>query len=119
MRCCRLLTEHALTAQPIANALLALMCLHAARFESRLTMENEIILLHEQDRSRWDHELIQVGFRYLNQSSDGDMISAYHIEAAIAAEHCLAESFDSTNWDRLLKLYDLLTEAKASARDAA
>jgi RNA polymerase sigma factor (sigma-70 family) len=112
MRCCRLLTEHALTAQPIASALLALMCLHAARFESRLTMENEIILLHEQDRSRWDHELIQVGFRYLNQSSDGDTISAYHIEAAIAAEHCLAENFNSTNWDRLLKLYDLLTEAK-------
>jgi RNA polymerase sigma factor (sigma-70 family) len=114
MRCCKLLTEHSLVKQPIAHALLSLMCLHAARFESRINRENDIILLREQDRSLWDRELIQVGFKYLNESSAGNLISAYHVEAAIAAEHCLAETFTDTNWSRLLQLYDLLTEVKPS-----
>jgi len=112
MRCCKLLTEHALVKQPVTDALLALMCLHAARFESRINSNNDIILLREQDRSRWDHELVRVGFRYLNSSSDGEQLSAYHIEAAIAAEHCLAADFDRTNWPRMLDLYDLLLVVK-------
>ncbi len=112
MRCCKLLTEHTLVKQPVAHALLALMCLHAARFDSRVNKHNDIVRLREQDRSLWDRELIQVGFGYLNQSSAGELISAYHIEAAIAAEHCLAETFEQTNWPRLLQLYTLLTEVK-------
>ncbi|MCW3086783.1 MAG: sigma-70 family polymerase sigma factor [Sediminibacterium sp.] len=112
MRCCKLLTEHALVKQPIAHALLALMCLHAARFDSRIGADNAIILLQEQDRSLWDHALISVGFRYLNLSSAGAQISAYHVEAAIAAEHALAPAFAATNWARLLELYDLLLQVK-------
>jgi RNA polymerase sigma factor (sigma-70 family) len=110
MRCCKLLTEHALVKQPIAHALLALMCLHAARFDSRIGNDNDIILLQEQDRNVWDRELIQVGFHYLDMSSGGDQVSAYHIEAAIAAEHALAPTFADTNWIRLLQLYDLLQQ---------
>lgn len=110
MRCCKLITEHPVVSNPTAHALLALMCLHAARFDSRISMNNEIILLQQQDRSRWDQDLIQVGFFYLNHSSDGEQISAYHIEAAIAAEHALAKHFEETNWARLLELYDLLLE---------
>jgi RNA polymerase sigma factor (sigma-70 family) len=112
MRCCKLLTEHALVRQPIAHALLALMCLHAARFNSRIGADDSVILLKEQDRQLWDRELIQVGFNYLNASSEGDQITAYHIEAAIAAEHCLADRFEDTNWDRLLCLYDLLADVR-------
>jgi RNA polymerase sigma factor (sigma-70 family) len=114
MRCCKLLTEHAMVKQPVAHALLALMCLHAARFNSRISLHNEIILLEEQNRSLWDNELIQVGFHYLNLSSGGEMISSYHIEAAIAAEHAVAKKFADTNWPRLLQLYDLLLEIKPS-----
>jgi RNA polymerase sigma factor (sigma-70 family) len=112
MRCCKLLTEHERIRQPMANALLSLMCLHAARFESRIGTGHNIILLREQDRRLWDRKLIQVGFNYLNASSDGEQISSYHVEAAIAAEHCLADHFDNTNWERLLQLYELLREVK-------
>jgi RNA polymerase sigma factor (sigma-70 family) len=112
MRCCKLLTEHALVKQPVAHGLLALMCLHAARFDSRISIDNDIILLQEQDRSKWDHELIQVGFHYLDLSSEGDHLSEYNIEAAIAAEHALAKTFAGTNWERLLQLYDLLLQVK-------
>jgi RNA polymerase sigma-70 factor (ECF subfamily) len=112
MRCCKLLTEHPLVKQPVAHGLLALMCLHAARFDSRISADNDIILLEEQDRDKWDHELIQVGFYYLDLSSEGNHISEYNVEAAIAAEHALAKTFSETNWERLLQLYDLLLEIK-------
>jgi len=111
MRCCKLLTEHASTNQPSSFALLSLMCFHAARFDSRVDEDDNIILLQQQDRSKWNKELIAVGTHYLNQSNAGSELSIYHIESAIAAEHCLAPSFEQTNWARLLKLYDFLYEA--------
>lgn len=114
MRCCKLLTEHILIQEPTAQALLALMCLHAARFDSRIDNSNDIVLLEAQDRSLWDKELMRVGFYYLNLSSSGNHISAYHIEAAIASEHMMAETFSQTNWVRLLDLYDMLLQAKPS-----
>ncbi len=114
MRCCKLLTEHPLIREYSAQALLALMCLHAARFDSRMDNSNDIILLEAQDRSLWDKELIRVGFYYLNLSASGKHISAYHIEAAIASEHMIAETFSKTNWDRLLDLYDMLLQVKPS-----
>lgn len=110
MRCCQLLCEHKQTAGPPVFALLALMCFHAARFNSRIDAGDEMILLQHQDRSSWDHELMDVGRRYLEQSADGTFISRYHLEASIAAEHALAKSFDSTNWPRLLFLFDLLVQ---------
>ncbi len=114
IRCCKLINEHPVVVQPMTHALLALMCLHAARFESRVSNNNEIILLQYQDRSLWDRELINIGFHFLNQSSGGEKITTYHIEAAIAAEHTLSESFEETNWSRLLELYNLLLEARPS-----
>ena len=114
MRCCQLLTEHPLVKQPDAHALLALMCLQASRFDSRINNQNEIVLLLEQDRDQWDRELIQLGLQYLNLSSEGNKISSYHIEAAIAAEHAMANTFAETNWQRLLQFYDLLIETNPS-----
>ncbi|HEY0679764.1 MAG TPA: sigma-70 family RNA polymerase sigma factor [Chitinophagaceae bacterium] len=115
MRLCRLLTEHKRCSQPATFALLSLMCFHAARFESRLNENNDLVLLQEQDRSKWDKELIALGYAYLNKSATGDELSVYHIESAIAAEHCMATSFQETNWERLLRLYDLLMEVKPSS----
>jgi RNA polymerase sigma-70 factor (ECF subfamily) len=112
MRLCKLLTEHAVCNTPSANALLALMCFHASRFESRISEDNDMILLHDQDRSKWDRNLIDVGYAYLNRSANGDDISVYHLESAIAAEHCMSASFEATNWARMLKLYDLLFAMK-------
>jgi RNA polymerase sigma-70 factor (ECF subfamily) len=74
--------------------------------------DNTIILLQQQDRSKWDRDLIGMGYHYLNRSSSGDQLSVYHIESAIAAEHCLSPDFESTNWQSLLRLYDYLLERK-------
>jgi predicted RNA polymerase sigma factor len=115
MRLCKLLTEHRRCSQPATFALLSLMCFHAARFESRLNEHNELVLLQEQDRTKWNKELIAIGYNYLNQSAAGPELSVYHIESAIAAEHCMAQNFKETNWARMLCLYDLLLEAKPSA----
>jgi len=112
MRLCKLLTEHKMTAQAPGYALLSLMCFQSSRFESRLGEDNTIILLHQQDRRKWDRRLIQMGYHYLNASSAGNVLSIYHIESAIAAEHCLAPDFESTNWAAMLRLYDLLLEHK-------
>lgn len=115
MRLCKLLTEHKRCSQPATFALLSLMCFHAARFESRVNENNDLVLLQQQDRSKWNKELIAIGHAYLNRSASGQELSVYHIESAIAAEHCMAESFNSTNWPRLLQLYDFLLQVKPSA----
>jgi len=114
MMLCGLLTENKHTQQPETFALMALMCFHASRFESRLTTEGEIILLPYQDRSKWDHKLIEQGNEYMERAAFGNSITTYHLEAAIAFEHCTAESFDKTNWARILELYDWLCNISSS-----
>lgn len=112
IRLCLLLSTHKAGNRPATFALLSLMCFQASRFESRIDENNSIILLMDQDRSKWNQELIQRGYHYLEQSSEGEELTIYHIESAIAAEHCLANSFEETNWPRMLHLYDLLMEEK-------
>ena len=112
MRLTLLLTEHKTFGTAAASALLSLMCFHASRFESRLGKDNTIILLKQQDRSLWNQALIERGYHYLNQSCFGENITVYHLESAIAAEHCLATTFAATNFQRLLQLYIMLAEFK-------
>jgi RNA polymerase sigma-70 factor (ECF subfamily) len=112
MRLGILLSEHIVGNRPATFALLALMCFQASRFESRMGENNTIILLQYQDRNTWNQPLIQKGYQYLNHSSSGEQLTVYHIESAIAAEHCMAARFEETNWQRMLYLYDLLLELK-------
>jgi RNA polymerase sigma-70 factor (ECF subfamily) len=112
MRLCFLLSEHKVGKQPATFALLSLMCFQSSRFDSRIDKNNDIVLLQHQDRSTWNRELINKGYQYLKLSSRGEKLTVYHIESAIAAEHCLAASFAQTNWQRMLQLYDLLLEEK-------
>ena len=112
MRLCMLLLEHKTGNQPATFALLSLMCFQASRFDSRVDENNSIILLENQDRNKWNKALIGLGYKYLDQSSQGENLTVYHIESAIAAEHCMADSFEKTNWGRMLQLYDLLLEHK-------
>ncbi len=112
MRLSLLLCEHPLSAKPASYALLALMCFQASRFDSRIAANQDIILLEQQDRTSWDRDLIGKGYEYLQKSSCGNQLSVYHIESAIAAEHCMAPSFADTNWQRMLALYDLLLSRK-------
>ena len=115
MRLCLLLSEHKTGKQPATFALLSLMCFQASRFESRVDENNSIILLQHQDRSTWNRPLIQKGYLFLNLSSQGNALTVYHLESAIAAEHCLAATFAATNWERMLQLYDMLLEQKQTA----
>lgn len=112
---CKLLTENKHTQLPETFALMGLMCFHSARSESRLTAEGEIILLEHQDRSKWNSELIQLGNEYMHKAAFGNSISPYHLEAAIAYEHCISKSFEMTNWTRILELYDWLCQLAPSA----
>ncbi|MEP7168119.1 MAG: DUF6596 domain-containing protein, partial [Bacteroidota bacterium] len=114
MMLCKLLTENKNTQQPETFALMALMCFHSSRSDSRLSSEGEIILLPYQDRSKWNVNLISDGNEYMNKAAFGNSLSAYHLEAAIAFEHCSAESFSKTNWKRILELYEWLCKISSS-----
>jgi RNA polymerase sigma-70 factor (ECF subfamily) len=95
-------------AGPETQALLALFCFLAARLPARVSEDGNLLLLAEQDRRRWDPELIAEGMRRLDLSAEGDELSAWHLEAAIAARHAAARSFADTDWTRIRELYDLL-----------
>lgn len=112
IRLTRLLAEHTATSQPATKALLALMFLNAARLSARVNASGEIVRLHHQDRSQWDAALIKEGILALGAASTGEVISPYHLEAGIAACHCLAPDEPSTDWTRILLLYDQLLELK-------
>jgi RNA polymerase sigma factor (sigma-70 family) len=90
------------------NALLALMLLNASRFTSRTDKEGNILTLAQQDRKQWSPLLMQKGFAYLEKSTLDNIISVYHIMAAISAHHCASPDFDSTDWKGILNLYDHL-----------
>jgi predicted RNA polymerase sigma factor len=108
IRLTRLLGAHPATAQSATKALLALMCLNAARLRARVNAAGEIVRLPHQDRDQWDGNLIQEGMLALGAASSGETISSYHLEAGIAACHCLAADETSTDWSRILSLYDHL-----------
>jgi len=114
MSLCKMLTENSLTQQPETFALMALMCFQSSRNESRLSPEGEIILLPYQDRSKWNFKLIADGNKYMSNAAYGNSVSKYHLEAAIAFEHCTAESFEKTNWVRILELYEWLCKISSS-----
>jgi RNA polymerase sigma-70 factor (ECF subfamily) len=95
-------------------SLLALMCFHAARFDSRADKDGSIILLKDQDRKLWNRELLQRGYYYLARASEGMVPNEYSIEAAIMAVHCTAESYDKTDWLSILSLYEALEDIKGT-----
>ncbi len=112
MRLTYLLAQHKATDLPKVNALMALMCLQSSRFAARTGDLGEIILLEDQDRTKWSHPLIHQGLDFLDKASIGNTLSQYHVEASIASIHCLAQRFEETRWDKLLELYQILSELK-------
>jgi RNA polymerase sigma-70 factor, ECF subfamily len=108
MRLCTLVIRHPTTRQPKAHALLALMYLHTARVPARVSEGGELFVLAEQDRTRWDRRLIAQGFLHLERSAAGTEFSEYHLQAAIAACHAAAASYELTDWAEIVRLYDLL-----------
>jgi len=114
VRLATLLAEHPVGAAPESSALVALMHLHAARLGARVDATGGLLLLEEQDRSRWDRDRIGLGARWLARSATGEVLSPFHAEAGIAAAHCFAPSFAETQWDEIAGLYRLLEQIAPS-----
>jgi len=98
-----------------AKALLALMLLNIARFESRMDQQGVLIILEKQDRSLWDRGLIAQGIEYLKQSIAGKKVTKFQLQAGIAAEHCIAASFETTNWTSISRQYAILEQLDDNA----
>lgn len=112
IRLARLLAAHPAGDTPRVHALLALMLFNAARFPTRIDSQGEMLRLDAQDRSRWDAALIDQGLRHLITAAQGDELTEYHVQAGIAACHCLASDAASTDWARILGHYDDLMRLK-------
>jgi RNA polymerase sigma-70 factor (ECF subfamily) len=108
-----LLIENENTDKAAANALLSLMCFHSSRFEARLNPNGEIILYEDQDTNLWNTELIEKGKYYLNKASQGNELSRYHLEAAIAYWHTQKKD-TSEKWENILQLYNRLLQIEYS-----
>lgn len=109
LRLARLVATNPTTASPPAHALLALIAFQAARLPARVDDSGELVVLEEQDRTRWDPRLIALGFRHLEHSAQGPRMTPYHAQAAIAAAHSGAACASDTRWDVILRLYDDLS----------
>lgn len=99
---------------PAVHALAALMLLLAARLPARVDAGGELLLLSEQDRTRWDGALIARGLAHLAASAEGPEMTEYHLEAGIAACHALAPSCAATDWPRIVGYYDRLLQLNPS-----
>ena len=95
-----------------ARALLALMLLHDSRRDARTDANGDIILLEDQDRSRWDHQQIAEGLALAAEAISGTTPGPYAIQAAIAAEHARAMRPDDTDWARIAGLYARLLDSQ-------
>ncbi|CAG5068950.1 hypothetical protein DYBT9623_01683 [Dyadobacter sp. CECT 9623] len=113
MRLCTMLIESTLTNTPKVNALLALMCFHASRFDARTDETGELILYDEQDTQLWNSDLISKGAYFLNQAKGGTHLSRYHLEAGIAFLHTQKEDTQE-KWEQILQYYNLLLQIQYS-----
>jgi RNA polymerase sigma-70 factor (ECF subfamily) len=114
IRLARLMADHHSTAAPECDALLALFLLQSARFLSRVDAEGDLLLLCDQDRALWDRDRISEGLHRLDRSARGDRMTAFHLEAGIAAAHAVAPDYASTDWGQIVHLYGMLYDLNPS-----
>jgi RNA polymerase sigma-70 factor, ECF subfamily len=100
--------------EPEVLGLLALLLLHHARRDARVGDAGELILLDDQDRSRWDQAMILDGVGVLDRAVRLGRLGPYRVQAAIAALHATAASPEATDWGRILALYDALRRMSPS-----
>jgi RNA polymerase sigma-70 factor (ECF subfamily) len=110
----RLLVDLLPEPEPEALGLLALLLLQHSRRAARATADGELVLLPDQDRSLWDRDQITEAAELLRRASASGRIGPYTLQAAIAAAHAEAPTAEATDWDRIVRMYDLLTRADPS-----
>jgi RNA polymerase sigma-70 factor (ECF subfamily) len=96
-----------------ATALLALMLLHDSRREARLDESGDLVVLEEQDRSRWNQRQIDEALPLVDESLESEA-GPFAIQAAISAVHCRAKRPEDTDWPSIVRLYDLLERVQPS-----
>ena len=94
--------------EPEPMGLLALMRLHLARADARFATDGGLVLLRDQDRSRWDRPTIEEADALLRAALRRGRPGRYQLQAAIVACHALAGSYEATDWDEIVDLYDRL-----------
>ncbi len=102
------LVARLLPGEPEPLGLLALMRLHLARAEARFTPAGDLVLLPDQDRSRWDQTMIREAGALIEQAAAIHRLGPYQVEAAIVACHAEAPSWEATDWRQIVVLYDIL-----------
>jgi len=112
IRLAKLLVE--LLPEPEAVGLLGLMMLHESRRAARVSPQGDLVLLEDQDRSKWDHAQIADAVRLLEAALASRRFGPYTIQAAIAAVHAQAPDAGSTDWAQIVGLYDVLADLQPS-----
>ena len=108
-----MLIENGSTNKPQVNALLALMCFHASRFEARTDENGHLILYEDQDVNLWNADLISKGGYFLQAAASGNKISKYHLEAGIAYWNTRKED-TKEKWENILQFYNRLLQTEYS-----
>jgi len=104
----------ALLPEPEAIGLLALMLLQESRRDARTSPEGDLVLLHDQDRSRWNRAQIAEGSALVERALASRRFGVYTLQAAIAAVHAGAPSAEATDWAEIVGLYDVLLRTAPS-----
>lgn len=112
IRVARLLVE--LLPEAEAQGLLALMLLHESRRHARVSADGDLIVLDEQDRSRWNRELIAEGTALVRRALTSRGLGPYTVQAAIAAVHADSAAAGATDWHEIVGLYDVLMQIQPS-----
>ena len=112
IRLARLLVQ--LLPDPEVMGLLALMLLHESRRPARTSVNGDLVLLEQQDRSLWNQDLMREGIALVERALSLKRIGPYTLQAAIAAVHAEAPSAEKTDWAQIVALYDLLVRAEPS-----
>lgn len=113
IRLCTMLIENNATNKPQVNALMAMMCFHASRFDARTDASGALVLYEEQDPSLWNADLIRNGYIFLQSAARGEQVSRYHLEAGIAYWHTQKED-TSEKWSSIVYYYDQLLKLSYS-----
>jgi len=107
-----ILLENATCNISMTNALMALMYFHSSRFNSRVDENGDLVTLENQDRTKWDTELIAKGLDSLERATKGSFMNEFYLQAAISGLHCMTKKYSDTNWKEILELYNLLLRIK-------
>jgi len=111
-RLCHMIRESSYSSAA-TKALLALLLFHSARLDARTDEDGVVILLEDQDRAKWDRRIIGAAQCWLAQSK-ADQPTTFHLEAAIAMQHCISPSVEATDWVTIVSLYSQLLQLRES-----